>query len=60
MSEPVARTAHLLNGLPSIWIGPVCSMYSRVNGTGVEYMGRPIYSIAHRADGTGSLHLKSK
>lgn len=28
-SEPIARTAHLLEGLPSIWAGPVCSMLTR-------------------------------
>lgn len=35
------------------WAGPVCSMNRRVNRTGVEYMGRPIYSTAPRAAGTG-------
>ena len=37
----------------SIWAGPVCSMNCRINGTDVEDMGRPFYSTAHGANGTG-------
>lgn len=48
-SEPFSRTSYLLDGLPSIWAG-----------TGVKYNGRPSYLTAHRKDGTGPIHSKSK
>lgn len=43
----------------SRWARPVSSTNRRVNGTGVEPMGRLIYSTAHRADGTGPVHSSS-
>lgn len=43
MSEPFTRTVHRLDGP-----GPFGSMNCQVNGKGVEYMARPIYSTAHR------------
>ena len=46
--------ARLLDKISNIWAGPIRSMNCRVNGTGVKCMGRPIYSTAHRANGTGA------
>lgn len=40
-SEQFARTAHLVDDLPSIWAEPVCSMNPRVNGR------RRVYGSAH-------------
>lgn len=42
------------------WVGPICSMKCRVNGTGAECMGWPIYSKAHQADGIGLANSTNK
>lgn len=42
--------ARLLNDLSSICVGPIRSMNCRVNGSGIKYMGQPIYSATHRPD----------
>ena len=53
-SEPIARTAYLLDGPVPLTRRPLEYMgRAHLPSSKVEYIGRTIYSTAHRADGTG-------